>query len=57
MEGRAVNEAPKFEVVACIAGRGFQGAPRGYEEAFACNAREGFHTTKRRASHQLHTAG
>jgi len=24
MEGRAVNEAPKFEVVACIAGRGFK---------------------------------
>ena len=24
MEGRAVNEAPKFEVVARIAGRGFK---------------------------------
>jgi hypothetical protein len=24
MAGRAVDEAPKFEVVACIAGRGFK---------------------------------
>lgn len=48
LEGRGPTDEPRFQVVACIAGRGVQGQKRGYEEASTGNARQSRH----RAEHE-----